>query len=218
MIGDALLAGRFSVDHALQIGRIQANPRISQLLSYVVEVYVDRAEHRSFDEFRGDIDEFIRLTDQDGAFADLAEAVEGRNAQVSDVGGSLEVSVSGGDPVTTTQFIAVFESFVEGEYRKDVEARREMFGDDADQHPLPRTAAQRRYDAMIATLRKSESKMEPVLTALNDNVLYLKHNLNAKAVAALQVEFRAIEKDIEALIAEMRKAIASSNAFIDSMQ
>ena len=107
-----MLAGRFSVDHALQIERIHANPRISQLLSYVVEVYVERAEHRSFDEFRGDIDEFIRLTDQDGAFADLTEAVEGRNAQVSDVGGSLEVSVSGGDPVTTSQFIAVFESFV----------------------------------------------------------------------------------------------------------
>jgi hypothetical protein len=60
--------------------------------------------------------------------------------------------------------------------------------------------------------------MEPVLAALNDNVLYLKHNLNAKAVAALQVEFRAIEDDIEVLIAEMRKSIASSNAFIDSMQ
>lgn len=75
-----------------------------------------------------------------------------------------------------------------------------------------------RYDAMIAAMRRSEAKMEPVLTALNDNVLYLKHNLNARAVAALQVEFKSIESDIEVLIAEMRKAIASSNAFIESMQ
>lgn len=76
----------------------------------------------------------------------------------------------------------------------------------------------KRYDTMIAAMRKSEAKMEPVLTALHDNVLYLKHNLNARAVAALQVEFKNIERDIESLIVEMRNAIASSNAFIDSMQ
>ena len=71
---------------------------------------------------------------------------------------------------------------------------------------------------MMGTLRNSESKMDPVLRALNDNVLYLKHNLNAQAVASLQVEFQQIEGDIEILIREMRKAIASSDAFIESMQ
>lgn len=76
----------------------------------------------------------------------------------------------------------------------------------------------RRYDGMITALRKSEAKMAPVLTALNDNVMYLKHNLNARAVASLKVEFGAIEDDIEALILEMRKAIASSDEFIQSMQ
>ena len=60
--------------------------------------------------------------------------------------------------------------------------------------------------------------MEPVLSALKDNVLYLKHNLNASAVASLKVEFGKIDKDINALIAEMRKAIAQSDAFIESMQ
>jgi archaeosine-15-forming tRNA-guanine transglycosylase len=148
-VGDALSEGHISVGHALQIGRILANPRIAHLLALVVHVFVDLAEHRSFDDFRGDIDEFIRLTDQDGAFADLASAHEGRNAHVNDVGGTLSVSVEGGDPVTTMQFIAVFESFVEGEFRKDVEARREQYGNEADRQPLPRTAAHRRYDAII---------------------------------------------------------------------
>ena len=60
--------------------------------------------------------------------------------------------------------------------------------------------------------------MQPVLVALKDNVLYLKHNLNARAVAALKVEFGRIEKDITALVAEMRRSIASSNQFIESMQ
>jgi hypothetical protein len=60
--------------------------------------------------------------------------------------------------------------------------------------------------------------MDPVLAALKDNVMYLKHNLNARAVASLKVEFKSIENDIELLITEMRKAIDTSDAFIASMQ
>ncbi|GAB5453647.1 MAG: DUF2959 domain-containing protein [Halioglobus sp.] len=77
---------------------------------------------------------------------------------------------------------------------------------------------QSRYNEMIQVMRKSEAKMDPVLSALKDNVMYLKHNLNAKAVASVKVEFGEIEQDIEELIAEMRKAIASSDEFIASMQ
>jgi Skp family chaperone for outer membrane proteins len=80
------------------------------------------------------------------------------------------------------------------------------------------SATKRRYAGLLKALRRSEKRMDPVLTALNDNVLYLKHNLNAQAVAALKVEFGQIEKDINLLIAEMRKAIASSDAFIESLK
>jgi hypothetical protein len=71
---------------------------------------------------------------------------------------------------------------------------------------------------MITAMRRSEAKMDPVLAALHDNVLYLKHNLNARAVASLKVELGDIEQDIEALIQEMRKSIDASNAFIDTLQ
>jgi hypothetical protein len=76
----------------------------------------------------------------------------------------------------------------------------------------------RRYDGLIKTMRRSEQRMQPVLSALKDNVLYLKHNLNAQAVAALKVEFSQIDRDIDVLIAEVRKAIASSDEFIDSLK
>lgn len=75
-----------------------------------------------------------------------------------------------------------------------------------------------RYDGMISVMRRSEAKMDPVLAALKDNVLYLKHNLNAQAVASLKIELGDIEQDIEALILEMRKSIDASNAFIDALQ
>jgi Skp family chaperone for outer membrane proteins len=77
---------------------------------------------------------------------------------------------------------------------------------------------QRRYAGLIKAMRRSEKRMEPVLAALKDNVLYLKHNLNAQAVAALRVEFSSIDHDIDLLIVEMKKAIASSNEFIDSLK
>ena len=60
--------------------------------------------------------------------------------------------------------------------------------------------------------------MEPVLAAMNDNVLYLKHNLNAQAVASLKTEFTQIDREIDALIAEMREAIATSDEFIESLR
>ncbi len=77
---------------------------------------------------------------------------------------------------------------------------------------------QRKYDSLLRSMRKAESKMEPVLAALNDNVLYLKHNLNAAAIGALQGEFDQIKNDIRSLISEMNSAIEQSNAFIDSIQ
>lgn len=77
---------------------------------------------------------------------------------------------------------------------------------------------QRRYDKLLSSMRKVESSMQPVLTALRDNVLYLKHNLNANAIGALQGEFSAIKKDINVLIGEMNAAIAQSDEFIADLR
>jgi Skp family chaperone for outer membrane proteins len=77
---------------------------------------------------------------------------------------------------------------------------------------------QRRYNSLLKAMHKAESKMAPVLAALQDNVLYLKHNLNASAIGALQSEFSTVKNDINQLISEMNKAIAQSTAFISSMR
>jgi hypothetical protein len=66
-------------------------------------------------------------------------------------------------------------------------------------------------------MRRSEEKMQPVLNSLKDNVLYLKHNLNAQAVAAIRGEFDSLKVDIQNLINDMNRSIADSNAFIEQM-
>ncbi len=74
------------------------------------------------------------------------------------------------------------------------------------------------YAQMIRSLEKSESRMKPVLNAFQDQVLYLKHNLNARAIAALKGEFDTIKKDIDQLIQEMQQSIEQSRQFITALK
>jgi hypothetical protein len=59
--------------------------------------------------------------------------------------------------------------------------------------------------------------MTPVLSAFKDQVLFLKHNLNARAVASLSDTVKGIEGDVGRLIAEMNASIAEANQFIEQM-
>lgn len=77
---------------------------------------------------------------------------------------------------------------------------------------------QRSYQSLVKSMRRAEAKMPPILTAMKDNMLYLKHNLNAQAIGAIKGEFTNLQTDISSLIKEMNKSIAESNAFIKSME
>ena len=75
-----------------------------------------------------------------------------------------------------------------------------------------------RYRDMLSSMRVAERSMAPVLQTFEDNVLFLKHNLNAQAIGSLQAEFDGLEKDIDVLIKRMNEAIKESNAFIAQME
>ena len=74
-----------------------------------------------------------------------------------------------------------------------------------------------RYDQLIAAMRRSSEKMEPVLVAFRDHVLFLKHNLNARAIASLQGQVTKIGEDVAALIRDMEASIREADAFIETM-
>ena len=76
----------------------------------------------------------------------------------------------------------------------------------------------RQYQGLIKAMRSAETRMEPVLQAFQDQVLFLKHNLNARAIDSLQGELGTIETDVAQLVREMEKSIAESEAFIRSLQ
>ncbi len=72
----------------------------------------------------------------------------------------------------------------------------------------------RRYAGLLATMQKAEKSLTPVLNTLRDNTLYLKHNLNAQAIASLKGEAGSIQADVARLIRDMDAAIAESDRFI----
>ena len=74
-----------------------------------------------------------------------------------------------------------------------------------------------RYAQLSRTVREAESAMQPVLGQLKDNVLFLKHNLNASAIGSLQGEASGIQKQIEQLLTQMNTAIAASDSFIKTL-
>ncbi|MCK5099901.1 MAG: DUF2959 domain-containing protein [Desulfobacteraceae bacterium] len=71
-----------------------------------------------------------------------------------------------------------------------------------------------KYQKLETIMMKSTKGMYPVLTKLNDYVLYLKHNLNAKAVGSLSGEVVSIEKDVAGLIKDMNRSIKEAENFI----
>ena len=74
-----------------------------------------------------------------------------------------------------------------------------------------------RYEKLIGAMDRAHEKIAPVLVVFKDQVLFLKHNLNAQAVASLQGELATMEADIGALIREMEVSIAEADAFIEQM-
>ena len=76
----------------------------------------------------------------------------------------------------------------------------------------------KRFNRLMSSMQNAERTIDPVLASLKDNVLYLKHNLNARAIASLKGELSTVNEDVNNLIEAMQTAINESNAFIDQMK
>jgi hypothetical protein len=77
---------------------------------------------------------------------------------------------------------------------------------------------QRRYDALLGLMKRAAERMDPVLATFRDQVLYLKHNLNARAVSSLGSTQRTLEADISRLISDMETSIREAEVFIRDLK
>ncbi|HEX2138371.1 MAG TPA: DUF2959 domain-containing protein [Woeseiaceae bacterium] len=102
----------------------------------------------------------------------------------------------------------------------------EEWEDEIDAYSNPDLASQSRslladtrsdYQDVLAAMHRAEGSMEPVLTLFNDQVMFLRHNLNARAIGALESELASLEQATATLVEEMEAAIAEANSFIEAM-
>jgi hypothetical protein len=77
---------------------------------------------------------------------------------------------------------------------------------------------EQRYRELLVVMKRSLGPMEPVLRKLHDQVLFLKHNLNARALGSLAGTAANLEVEVSGLIAEMSASIAEADRFIAEMK
>lgn len=178
------------------------------------DILVDRVEEardsqeEAQEQFASALEEFSALINFDGGeLQDVYESLSDEYEASADAADDVRGRINAIEDVAEDLF---------DEWRDELE----QYSSDSLRRDSARKLrdTERRYASLIKSMRRAESRMDPVLVALHDNVLYLKHNLNAKAIGALQGELSGIESDVSQLIKEMNAAIAESDAFIASLK
>ena len=165
------------------------------------------AQNQAKEQFASALEEFMSVVDSPGGrleekYKTLNAAYEESKDKADAVKGRIE------DVKRVAE--ALFDEWAKEleEYTSDTLRR-------TSQDKLKQT--QKRYVKLISAMERAESKIAPVLSAFHDQVLFLKHNLNAQAIASLQDELTTVENEIGILIQEMEKSIDEADAFIQEM-
>jgi hypothetical protein len=77
---------------------------------------------------------------------------------------------------------------------------------------------QSRYTELIGVMQRTSARMDPVLVRFRDQVLFLKHNLNAQVIAQLGTTANTLKGDVGRLITEMEASIREADEFISAMK
>lgn len=167
-----------------------------------------KAQQDAQQEFKTALDRFREVVSvEGGALEDKYEKLDGQLRRAEDRAKAVHDRVKSVRDVSDDLFKEWRKEL--GQYRnKDLraESEREM------------RATRRRTDAVLASMQRAEARLEPVLQPLRDRVLFLKHNLNAKALGALGNELSGVEGNVDALVADLQRSIADADAFLVEME
>ncbi len=178
------------------------------------DILVDRvqgardSQAEAQEQFKSALEQFgsvvqLKDTDLKKAYEKLNDEYEDCESAAKNVSSRIEKVESVAD--------ALFE-----EWEKELELYQNADLRRSSRRQLDTTRS--RYRKMLAVMHQAEKSMEPVLRIFHDNVLFLKHNLNAQAIGSLQGEFSTLQGKIDGLIKKMNAAIESSNRFIAELK
>ncbi|WP_040492367.1 HNH endonuclease signature motif containing protein [Ilumatobacter nonamiensis] len=143
---DAVGEGRVSMGNVDLLAKARCDRRVGDVVGGFVPMLIERAECFSAKEFGVLVDRVVANADADGVEPDDVDC----SATVIAGPDGVHLRASGGSALQAAEMKAVFDRAVEAEFRRDVDDRRAEHGDNADQHPLPRSARQRKFAAMYA--------------------------------------------------------------------
>lgn len=160
------------------------------------------------EQFKSALEQFTAATNFDGG------NLEATYKRLND---AYEASVAKAEEVRSR--IADIESVSEAlftEWKQEITQYSSAAMKQNSQKKLNTT--QTHYRQLITSMKQAEAKIEPILTVFNDQVMFLKHNLNARAIASLKGELSTIKSDVSALVVSMEQSINEANAFINTME
>ena len=166
------------------------------------------AQQEAKEKFTDALQQFLAVTRQDGGT--LKDKYDGLNAALKQSearANAVHERIAAIDTVAD----ALFEEWGNelGQYSNaDLRTRSQ------EQLRATRT----RYAALLTAMRRAEARMEPVLVTFRDQVLFLKHNLNAQALRSLDATSRSLQGDIAQLVADMEKSIREADTFIRELK
>jgi hypothetical protein len=165
------------------------------------------AQQDAKEQFKSALDRFTKTLDIQGG--ELQEKYEGLNTE-------YERSEAKANAVRKR--IASVEEVSEAlfsEWTAELKQYSSSILRKKSQEQLTRTRAQ--YAQLIKAMKRAEGKMDPVLAKFKDQVLFLKHNLNAQALASLQGELVSVEGNVNSLIKDLNASIEEADVFIAAM-
>jgi Protein of unknown function (DUF2959) len=69
----------------------------------------------------------------------------------------------------------------------------------------------------IKAMRQTEARMTPVITSFHDQVTFLKHNLNARAIGSLKGTSAKMSTDVDVLMVSLDGSMAQADSLIASL-
>ena len=142
-----------------------------------------------------------------GELEDKYEQLKGAVEDADDATEKLDERLTDIDRVSA-------DLFEEWESELDLYTSQKMRADQEQKLGL----ARRQFGEMRSRMQNARDRVDPVMAVLNDNVLFLKHSLNAQALAALRGQSAALEGQVNALIRDMQLAIDEADAYIKLMR
>lgn len=162
------------------------------------------SQEEAQEEFRDALEKFQAVTGYHGGqleerYDDLRDAYERSEQRAHDVSDRIDAVESVADALLD-EWHDELDKYQDRSLRRRSEERLHT--------------TEREVHRLLRAMHSAEKSLTPVLEKLEDRVLYVKHNLNAAALAGLDSEVPELRQDVDRLVREMQASIAEADRFI----